>query len=73
MEICWYKERYLGRGRKQISRSKAGSKNKWIGTTFGTEVMKIYCWRERNRAERAKATSRMKGNSGKQSRQGQWM
>jgi hypothetical protein len=53
-----------------ISGSKAGSENGWIGMTFGTEVMKIYCRKERNRTERAKVRSRRKGNSGKQSRHG---
>ena len=37
---------------KAISGSKAGSNNAWIETTSSIEVMKIYCWIERKRAQR---------------------
>jgi hypothetical protein len=37
----------------------------WIEMRCGIEVMEVCCWKERNRAEeRAKATSRRKGNKG---------
>jgi hypothetical protein len=41
-----------------------------IETTFGIEVIKIYRQKERNRTERAKATTGSKTGNGKQSRQG---
>ena len=62
---------------KAISGSKAGSNNAWIETTSSIEVMKIYCWIERKRAQReqgqqqgAKQAAGSKSGSGKQSRQG---
>jgi hypothetical protein len=48
---------YLGRGKGSSSGSKAGSENGRIEMIIGIEVMEIFCWKERNRPERAKARS----------------
>ena len=62
-EKCW---RYAGTKRsteaeeaKAISGSKAGSENRWMETRFGIEVMEIFCWKERKRAERANGNARV--------------
>jgi hypothetical protein len=41
----------------EVAKAISGSKNRWMETRCGVEVMEICCWKERNRAERAMATS----------------